>query len=183
MTFNYFFTRKLIFIKESNATVLFPGGFGTNDEAFEVLTLAQTGKSAPRPIVFVNGPKTNYWRSWFKFLKRELLGHHFLSPQDFHLFKIVKSADEAVKEVLGFYKVYNSIRYVKGQLVIRLNKELDEVISKHPQTKCHSTESDNYTHIEECPRKFFTHFCEECIQTFGLPQYEAWCPCVDTFLI
>ena len=72
-----------------------------------------------------------YWKSWFKFLKRELLGHHFLSPQDFHLFKIVKSADEAVKEVLGFYKVYNSIRYVKGQLVIRLNKELaDKQIDK-----------------------------------------------------
>lgn len=126
MTFHYFFTRKLIFIKESNATVLFPGGFGTNDEAFEVLTLAQTGKDCPRPIVFVNDPKKTYWNKWLGMFRRETLKRKFLLPTDFSLFRIVDSVDEAVEEVVSFYKVFHSIRYVKGKLVIRLNKPLSE---------------------------------------------------------
>jgi len=122
MSFNYFFTRKLIFIKESDATVLFPGGFGTNDEAFEVLTLAQTGKGCPRPIIFVNDPNSTYWNTWFKFLKHEAVSRGFLSENDLKIFRIVDTVDEAVNEVAGFYKVYQSTRYVKGKLVIRLKK-------------------------------------------------------------
>ena len=135
MTFNYFFTRKLIFIKESDATVLFPGGFGTNDEAFEVLTLAQTGKSAPRPIIFVNGPHTSYWKTWLKFLKKEALKKKLLSAEDFKLFKVVDSVDEAVEEIVKFYKNYHSIRYVKGKLVIRLNKPLSDAQLKELNKK------------------------------------------------
>jgi len=120
----YFFTRKLAFIKESDATVLFPGGFGTHDEGFEVLTLLQTGKCPPRPVVFVEAPGKNYWKTWLKFLKKELLKGDFLVEEDFSLFKIVNSAEEAVNEITGFYRNYHSIIYGKEHTVIRLNRRI-----------------------------------------------------------
>jgi len=122
----YFFTRKLAFLKESDATVLFPGGFGTHDEGFEVLTLLQTGKMAPRPIIFVETPGQTYWKTWFNFLKKELLRSGYLVKEDFKTFSVVDSAEDAVEEIDRFYRVYHSIRYHRGLTVIRLNKKISE---------------------------------------------------------
>jgi len=126
LSFHYFFTRKLIFVKESDATVLFPGGFGTGDEAFEILTLAQTGKMAPRPIILLEPKGWTYWKNWRKFIKKELVKKEFISKDDLSLFKILNSPDDAVREVENFYKVYNSIRYVGPITMIRLNKKISE---------------------------------------------------------
>ena len=127
LTLKYFFTRKLVFIKESDATVLFPGGFGTHDEGFEILTLLQTGKSNPRPLVFVDTLFGTYWRSWFRFIQNGMMANNLLYKDDLSLFKVVHSVKEAVNEVVNFYKVYNSLRYVGNRTILRLNKELTDV--------------------------------------------------------
>jgi uncharacterized protein (TIGR00730 family) len=119
----YFFTRKLLFVKEVHAIALFAGGFGTQDEGFETLTLVQTGKRDIMPIVCVDEPGGTYWKSWLKFIEEQLLGRELISPEDMSLFKITDSAEEAVREILRFYSVYNSMRYVREQLVLRLHKE------------------------------------------------------------
>ena len=126
VNFKYFFTRKLIFVKETDATALFPGGFGTNDEGFEMLTLIQTGKSKPRPIVLMEPPGSAYWADWKRFVNNHLLKNGFINKEDFSLFRIVKDIDEAIKYIDGFYRVYHSIRYVAGLTVIRLNNELTD---------------------------------------------------------
>jgi uncharacterized protein (TIGR00730 family) len=118
--FKYFFTRKLIFVKETHALALFPGGFGTHDEAFEALTLLQTGKSSLMPIVFVDAAGSTYWHDWYDFLQRHMLQQGFISPNDLHLFKVTHDLDEAVAEITTFYHNYHSSRYVNGQLLIRL---------------------------------------------------------------
>jgi uncharacterized protein (TIGR00730 family) len=123
---NYFFTRKLTFVKEAHAFALFPGGFGTLDETFEVLTLMQTGKARIIPVVLLDRPRGNYWDTWMKFLTNRLLRSAFISPEDFSLFKIMHSVREAVEEVLQFYKMYHSMRWVKERLVIRLNQALSK---------------------------------------------------------
>jgi hypothetical protein len=122
----YFFTRKLAFIKESDATVLFPGGFGTHDEGFEVLTLLQTGKCLPRPVVLVESPGKKYWKTWLGFLKNELLKGEFITQQDFNLFRIVNSVAEAVKEIRLFYRNYHSVRFGRDLTIIRLNHKIPE---------------------------------------------------------
>jgi uncharacterized protein (TIGR00730 family) len=122
MHLKYFFTRKLLFVKESDAVALFPGGFGTQDEGFEVLTLVQTGKSHLFPIVMVDDPGGDYWRHWQRFVEDVLLARALISPPDLALFKITDSVDEAVAEVLSFYRVYHSMRYVRGRLVLRLQR-------------------------------------------------------------
>src|SRR5215471_4928985 len=116
MHLKYFFTRKLLFVKESDAVALFPGGFGTQDECFEVLTLVQTGKSQMFPIVMVDEPGGNYWARWRDYIAEELLGRELISPADMSLFKVTDSVDEAVAEALQFYRVYHSMRYVHGEL-------------------------------------------------------------------
>jgi uncharacterized protein (TIGR00730 family) len=126
MHLKYFFTRKLLFVKESDAIALFPGGFGTQDEGFEVLTLIQTGKSHLFPIVMVDEPGGDYWKEWQNFVERVLLRRQLISPEDLHLYKITDSVDEAVAEVLTFYRVYHSMRYVNGSLVLRLEHALSE---------------------------------------------------------
>lgn len=126
MKFKYFFDRKMIFVKESNATVLFPGGFGTMDEAFEMLTLYQTGKSTPRPIVMVESALGGYWKSWFRFVKEQMAGRGLIDKADLSLFRIVNSPEDAVHEILNFYRVYNSVRSVGPLTVIRLNEPLGE---------------------------------------------------------
>jgi uncharacterized protein (TIGR00730 family) len=120
----YFFTRKLLFIKESHATALFPGGFGTLDEGFESLTLVQTGKSDPRPVVFVDTPGGNFWRPLLKFFDAQLIGGGMASASDRALYGVTRSSQEAAKYVLHFYSTYHSLRYVKGQLAIRLQRPL-----------------------------------------------------------
>ena len=126
--FKYFFTRKLIFVKETDAFALFPGGFGTHDEGFEALTLLQTGKSVPMPVVFVDAPGSTYWRDWYDFIQRHMLGQGLISPIDLHLFKVTDDLDEAVSEITTFYRNYHSLRYVNEQLVIRLQHQVPEVL-------------------------------------------------------
>jgi uncharacterized protein (TIGR00730 family) len=126
MHLKYFFTRKLLFVKECDGIALFPGGFGTLDEGFEVLTLVQTGKSHLFPIVFVDEPGGHYWSDWQRFIEENLLKTRMISPADMHLFKVTDDVDEAVREVLGFYRVYHSMRYVGGDLVLRLQRPISE---------------------------------------------------------
>jgi len=126
MTLRYFFTRKLMFIKESDAVVLFPGGFGTHDEAFEALTLVQTGKSHIFPIVLVDEPDGSYWKAWRRFIEEDLLGRGYISPADRFLYKVTDSVEDAVREVTNFYRVYHSMRYVHGNLVLRLQSKLSD---------------------------------------------------------
>ena len=125
MNLRYFFTRKLVFIKESDAVVLFPGGFGTHDEAFETLTLVQTGKTHIFPIVLVDEPGGNYWKRWQEFVKDDLLARGYIAPEDLHLYKVTDSVEEAIREVTQFYRLYHSMRYVRGRLVLRLNSPLN----------------------------------------------------------
>lgn len=124
INFNYFFTRKLNFVKETHALALFPGGFGTMDEGFEALTLMQTGKARIIPVVLVDRPGGSYWETWLKFLTDHLHKCGWIGEEDFFLFKIVHDAREAVAEILQFYRVYHSARWVGQQLVIRLNRRL-----------------------------------------------------------
>lgn len=128
MHLKYFFTRKLLFVKESDAIALFPGGFGTQDEGFEVLTLIQTGKSHLFPIVMVDEPGGDYWRIWQRFVEDVLVKRKLISPADLALFKIADSVDDAVIEVLNFYRVYHSMRYVNDDLVLRLQRALPEPV-------------------------------------------------------
>ncbi len=131
MNLRYFFTRKLVFIKESDAVALFPGGFGTHDEAFETLTLIQTGKSHIFPLVLIDEPGGDYWRSWQRFVDDALLARGYISPEDVSLYRITDSVQTAVEEVLNFYRVYHSMRFVKGDLVLRLETRLaDEVMEQ-----------------------------------------------------
>jgi uncharacterized protein (TIGR00730 family) len=120
VTFKYFFTRKLMFQKEANAIALFPGGFGTHDEGFEILTLAQTGKSDPMPIVCLHAPGCDYWDEWAAFINSQLLTRKLINEEDLSLFKIVMSADDAVSEIMAFYRRFHSLRYVGRQLAMRL---------------------------------------------------------------
>lgn len=122
MTFKYFFTRKLFFIKEANAIALFPGGFGTHDEGCEALTLLQTGKSNPLPVVFIDAPGGTYWKAWLSFVEDNLLSRGLISEEDLSLFKVTDQIDEAVAEIKQFYRNYHSLRFVRDQLVIRLNQ-------------------------------------------------------------
>jgi uncharacterized protein (TIGR00730 family) len=124
MHLKYFFTRKLLFVKECDGIALFPGGFGTQDECFEVLTLVQTGKSHLFPIVMVDEPGGDYWKQWHAYIVDELLERQMIAPADLALFKVTDSVDEAVAEILGFYRVYHSMRYVDGDLVLRLQRKL-----------------------------------------------------------
>jgi len=120
----YFFTRKLLFLKESSGVVLFPGGFGTMDEAFEVLTLLQTGKSHLFPVVLVDEPGGTYWATWRRFLENNLLKSGLISAADFSLFRITSSVEESVREIHDFYRVFHSLRYVGRDLVIRIREPL-----------------------------------------------------------
>lgn len=122
INFKYFFTRKLMFVRSSNAIALFPGGFGTMDEGFEVLTLVQTGKSVPMPIVFVDSPGSNYWAAWQEYVAKQLLGRGLISPNDLHLYKITSDVDAAIHEVRHFYSNYHSLRYVREDMVMRLQR-------------------------------------------------------------
>jgi uncharacterized protein (TIGR00730 family) len=126
INFKYFFTRKLCFIKESDAIVLFPGGFGTHDEGFEALTLMQTGKSQPKPLVFVDRPRGNYWKTWWRFVEDQLLDEALISKEDLSLFKVTDDVEDACKEITQFYSNYHSSRYVKDALVIRVKYPVTE---------------------------------------------------------
>jgi uncharacterized protein (TIGR00730 family) len=118
--FRYFFSRKLVFVKETHAIVLFPGGFGTHDEGFEVLTLVQTGRCDPLPIVLVEQPGGTYWRSWDRYIRDELLNAGLVSPDDTALYYITNDAADAVAHIEKFYRNYHSCRYLRDELFLRV---------------------------------------------------------------
>ena len=120
ITFKYFFTRKLTFVRHSDAIVLFPGGFGTMDEGYEALTLMQTGKSRMMPLVLMDWPGGAYWRTWDKHIREHLLRNQFISPDDLKLYQITDDVEEAVRIITRFYRNYHSMRFVHELLVIRL---------------------------------------------------------------
>lgn len=120
INFRYFFTRKLMFIKESDAFVLLPGGFGTLDECFELLTLIQTGKSDLHPIVMLDAPGGTYWPHFTEFIRGTVLAQGFIDETDLDLYKVTDSIAETVDEIERFYRVYHSERYCNGELVIRM---------------------------------------------------------------
>jgi hypothetical protein len=122
-------------VKEADAVALFPGGFGTQDECFEVLTLVQTGKAQIFPIVMVDEPGGDYWARWRDYIHDALLGRKLISPADLALFKVTDSLDEAVNEVLGFYRVYHSMRYVGPDLVLRLQKATTPALLERIRTE------------------------------------------------
>ena len=157
MTFHFFFTRKLIFVKEADAVVFFPGGFGTHDEAIEALTLAQTGKSQVVPVIMIDLPGKGYWKDWEEFVMRRLLQQGFISEQDLSFFKIVEGSEAVIQEIKKFYSNYHSYRFVKQDLVIRLlhppttalietlNRDFRDILSVHQvkQTEALPEESDD----------------------------------------
>jgi uncharacterized protein (TIGR00730 family) len=168
ITFNYFFTRKLNFVKETHAVALFPGGFGTMDEGFEVLTLMQTGKARILPVVFVDEPGGTYWNTWVHFLHEHLLGSGLVSEEDFNFFKITDSVDRAVEEILHFYRNFHSYRWVGKTLVIRLlrplstealrdlNEEFAELVLDAPILQGAALpEEGNEPELHHLPRIFF----------------------------
>jgi hypothetical protein len=135
ITFKYFFTRKLMFQKEANAIALFPGGFGTHDEGFEILTLAQTGKSDPQPIVCLQAPGCDYWDDWSSFVTGQLLKRNLINEEDMSLFTITDSAEAAVSHIRQFYRRYHSMRFVGRELAMRLKQtitpeQLDQLRSR-----------------------------------------------------
>lgn len=124
VTLKYFFTRKLMFVKECSAFVCAPGGFGTLDETLETLTLMQTGKQTLMPLVLLDRPGGSYWKDLAKFFDRHLLHERLISPDDVALYRVTDSVEEAVEEVLGFYRNYHSSRYIRNRLVFRLHKPI-----------------------------------------------------------
>jgi uncharacterized protein (TIGR00730 family) len=124
--FKYFFTRKLFLLKESDAIALFPGGFGTQDEAFECITLSQTGKFGPVPVVLIDHPQGNYWRSWSQYIDEQLVQTGLVSPEDPNLYTITDNLAVAYKVITNFYQVYHSSRYVGQKLVIRMTQDLSD---------------------------------------------------------
>lgn len=124
ITYKYFFNRKVAFLKEADAVALFPGGFGTLDEAMETLTLVQTGKRNPLPLVLVDEPGGTYWKKWIHFFEDELVARRYIGSTDFSLFERFDSVDAAIRHINRFYSRYHSLRYVGEQLVIRLTSPL-----------------------------------------------------------
>lgn len=125
VTYKYFFNRKVAFVKEADAIVVFPGGFGTLDEAMEVFTLIQTGKTSPKPLILMDDQE-GYWEQFFDFVKESLLVKGFISAEDFSLFTITKSDQEALQIINTFYSTYHSMRFIENLLVIRLQKTLSD---------------------------------------------------------
>ena len=121
MNFHFFFTRKIMFVKEADAVVVFPGGFGTQDELFESITLVQTGKSRVVPIILMDRPDGTYWSRWQEFLRDDMMSRGYIDDNEVKLVKILTSAEAAVTEITTFYRNYHSYRFVNGDLIIRLN--------------------------------------------------------------
>ena len=123
ITYKYFFNRKVAFVKEADAVAVFPGGFGTLDEAMEVFTLVQTGKTSPKPLILVDD-QDGYWEQFFDFVKQSLLVRGFISGEDFSIFTLTRDEQEAFQVIETFYRVYHSLRFIGQRLVIRLSKDI-----------------------------------------------------------
>src|SRR5690606_11259358 len=128
INFKYFFTRKVTFLKESHAFVLLPGGWGTLDEAFELLTLLQTGKSDPHPVVLLEAPGITFWDEWYDFVLHSQADREFIDRTDLSLFRIAHTPEDAVEEIERFYRNYQSARFVGNRLVLRLLRAPDEAM-------------------------------------------------------
>ncbi len=126
VTFKYFFTRKITFVRHSDAIALFPGGFGTMDEGYETITLMQTGKCQLMPLVLIDRPGGTFWKTWDKHVREHLLRDKLISPEDLNLYQITDSTDEAVRIITRFHRNYHSTRFVQDQLVIRLKNAPSE---------------------------------------------------------
>jgi uncharacterized protein (TIGR00730 family) len=126
INYKYFFNRKVAFLKEADAVVVFPGGFGTLDEGMETLTLSQTGKHYPQPIIMVDVPGSRYWSDWRSFMERHLLSSGYIHPEDLSLFDITDDIEHVVASIEKFHRRYHSMRYVGAQLVIRMQSRLSE---------------------------------------------------------
>jgi len=142
MTFHFFFTRKLMFVKEADAFIFFPGGYGTQDELIEVLTLAQTGKSQLVPIILMDLPGNSYWGEWEGFVRRAILSRGYISEEELSLFKVINDVDAAVGEIKSFYRNYHSYRFVRHNLVIRLNHPPSPTLIDHLNREFHDILSD-----------------------------------------
>ena len=151
VTFKYFFTRKLTFIRHSDAIALFPGGFGTLDEGYEALTLMQTGKSQLMPLVLIDRPGGTYWKTWDRHVREHVLRDELISPDDLNLYEITDSANRAVRIITRFYRNFHSSRFVKDLLVIRMkhapsssavaamNEDFADIINGLPITQVEPT--------------------------------------------
>lgn len=163
--FRYFFTRKLNFMKESDGFVLLPGGFGTMDEAFELLTLIQTGKAPVAPVVLLDVPGGTYWQTWQHFVESELGERGYIGRDDLRFVKITDDSDVALAELTGFYSTYHSQRYVDGDLVLRLNeapssellgslnREFSDIVAKGRIEQIEATKAEQRDHdVVDLPR-------------------------------
>ncbi len=126
INYKYFFNRKLAFLKEAHAIAAFPGGFGTHDEVMETLTLLQTGKLQPLPVLLLDKPGGTYWSRWLSFVSEVLLADGYIGETDLSFFKLASTSEAAIDHIAGFYKNYHSLRYVHKRLVLRLNSALDQ---------------------------------------------------------
>ena len=126
VSMKYFFTRKLLLVKESDGYAVLPGGFGTLDETFELLTLLQTGKAMPAPVVLLDDPGGGYWQAWSGFLEDEVATRGLIASQDTSLFLVTDDVSAAAEEIVGFYRNYHSLRWVGNRLVIRLRHRPEE---------------------------------------------------------
>lgn len=135
INFRYFFTRKVVFVKEAHAIVLLPGGFGTMDEGFEALTLIQTGKSELLPVVFLDAPGGSYWHDWKRYIESHLAPRGLIGADDFALFHVTDDVEDAVQYVLRFYSNYHSSRHVGDDLVVRLRRAPDQAQLEHLNTE------------------------------------------------
>ena len=169
LNYNYFFTRKLAFVKESDAVAAFPGGFGTMDEVFETLTLMQTDKALVFPVTLIDAPGGTYWKTWFQFVKDHLLRLGLISPEDLDLFLVTDNIDKAVEEITHFYSNFHSYRYVRDKMVIRmlkpvsqtlqdvLNHEFSDLLKKGEFACCDPLPQEkNEPHLAELSRLSFT---------------------------
>jgi uncharacterized protein (TIGR00730 family) len=163
--FRYFFTRKLYFVKESDAIALFPGGFGTQDEFFECLTLCQTGRTTPRPMVLMDKKGGDYWQQWDVFVQQQLIERGLIVKEDRSLYKITDDIDEACQYISSFYSIYHSSRWVGDLFVIRLNCDItdehldrlndsfDDILIKGKIERSHALPKEaNDPHIIKLPR-------------------------------
>lgn len=169
LNFKYFFTRKLFFLRESDAIALFPGGYGTQDEAFECLTLCQTGKQSPVPLVLIDEPGGDYWKAWDNYICKHLIKEGLVSPDDNCIYTITDDLEVACRAIEDFYRVYHSSRYVGNLLVIRLNgeptdaqvawlnQEFSDIVVEGEIRKSAPLHEENGDGTEQLPRLVF-HF-------------------------
>lgn len=167
INFKYFFTRKLIFIKESDAIVLFPGGFGTMDECFELLTLLQTGKCDPRPVILMDPPGSGYWEGWLSFIHKQLAGRNLIDSRDLAFLTHTSDPEEAIEEVNRFYANYHSSRYVGDKLLIRLehppeDRQLDDWSRKFADIISTGRIERSEPPIEDAQEPLLAHL--QCVQ-------------------